>query len=330
MSAPRVPTRLFELAAGYQRSKVLFALLELGVPGLLAGGAQTIDELARRLGVHPLATDRLLHAGVALGLLERDGNGFANAPDTARFLVPGAEHDVSEALCRMDTVSYPLWSDLTRRLREWAPGATSVPSVGAADALAGTRAQHNLSRLTGEALAEAFDFSPHRLLLDLGGGTGAMSIGVCARHEQLRALVVDQAPIAAAAREAVAAAGLADRIETRAGDFLADPLPSGFDVALLANLLSGMGEASTRALLRALYERLPSGGCVILSGWMLDDNRLGPLTAVLFCLEDINWSAPDVERTASRYAAWLADAGFRDLTQNLYAPPTRFLSARKP
>jgi hypothetical protein len=330
MSTARVPARLLEMAAAHQRAKTLFAIVELGVPALLAEAPQTIPELARRLGLHPLAADRLLHAGVALGLLERHGDRFSNAADTATFLVPGLDTDLTAVIRRMNDVSYPLWGDLVRRLREWRPGdSEGEPPSDADQGVAALQAQHNLSRLVGLALAEAHEFEAHRLLLDIGGGTGPMSIGVCERHRHLRAIVMDREPIATAAREAVAASGLADRIRVESGDYLAGPLPEGFDVVLLANVLSVASERSNRDLLRLLHERLPAGGAVLLSGWILDDDRTGPLLPVLFCLEDINWNAPDVERTASRYAGWLEEAGFTDVRQNLYASPTRLIAGRK-
>ncbi|MCA1602373.1 MAG: hypothetical protein LC742_09190 [Acidobacteria bacterium] len=159
--------------------------------------------------------------------------------------------------------------------------------------------------------------------------TGGMSLGVCGRHGQLHSIVLDLPEIVEVAREFVRASGFGDRIEVRAGNFKEDQLPTGFDVALLANLLSVASEETNRELLRRLYERLPDGGAVILSGWILDDNRTGPLIPVLFCLEDINWQAPDVERSAATYEAWLAEAGFVEIMREMYYPPTSMIVGRK-
>src|SRR5947207_1941111 len=79
------------------------------------------------------------------------------------------------------------------------------------------------------------DLSTHRQLLDLGGGTGAMSIALCRSFPALRAIVLDLPPVAAVARESVRESGLTDRIEVREGDLVAEPLPGGCDIVLLAN-----------------------------------------------------------------------------------------------
>ncbi len=323
--------RLLELAASYQRSRTLFTLLALDVPSRLAAGALDGDALARALGLHPLAADRFLRACVALGLLTHEGDRYANTPTATRYLTRASADYLGDYLGRHVATDYALWTDLTDRLRAWRPARTDHADPADDDqGVEAMEAQHALARLVGRSLADAYDFSRHRALLDLGGGTGAMAISACERHPHLRALVVDRGPVVAAAARRAREAGLSARVATLAADFKRDPLPGGFDVALLANLLSVSSEATNRALLARIHEALPPGGAVILSGWILDDGRTSPTLPVLFCLQDILWDAPDVERSASRYAAWLADAGFVDLRRARYCPPTSFLAGRKP
>lgn len=329
-SLPRPPIELLELATGYQRAKTLFALVEFAVPTLLDGRSLPLAEIARTLRIHPVAADRFLNACVALGLLERDGDEFRNTTLAETFLVKGKPPYLGDQFIKYDRSSYPLWADLARRLQEWQPGESDDETPQPTDhGEASMSAQHNLSLLVGHALGKAYDFSLHRRTLDLGGGTGAMSIGICQRHSELRAIIFDLPDITQIARRFVSESGLADRIEVQAGNFKEDALPEGFDVALLANLLSVAGEETNRKLLREIYERLPDGGAIILSGWILDDGRTSPLIPVLFCLEDISWGAPDVERSAATYERWLAEAGFTEIRREMYCPPTSLIVGRK-
>lgn len=327
---PRPPLELFELATGYQRAKILFALVEFGLPTFLARRAVPLAVIARELGVHPIAADRFLNAGVALGLLERVDGEYRNTALAERFLVKGKPAYLGDQFIKYDRASYPLWGNLPGKLRTWRPGATDDQTPHPDDqGQESLRAQHNLALLVGHALGEAYDFSRHRVLLDLGGGTGAMSIGVCGVHENLRAVVFDLPVIAGVAAEYAREAGLAERIQIHPGNFKEGQLPDVFDVALLANLLSVASEETNRALLARIYERLPAGGACLLSGWILDDTRTGPLIPVLFCLEDINWEAPDVERSVSTYKGWLEEAGFVEIEHLPYCPPTSMIIARK-
>jgi hypothetical protein len=102
-------------------------------------------------------------------------------------------------------------------------------------------------------------------------------------------------------------------------------LPGDFDVALLANFLSVAEENDNKKLLADIFKKLPPGGACILSGLIMDDSRLAPQTAVLFCLEDICWNAPDVERSEGGYTEWLREAGFQNIECRTYLEPTRML-----
>jgi 3-hydroxy-5-methyl-1-naphthoate 3-O-methyltransferase len=327
---PRPPAELLDLATGYQRSKTLFALVDLGLPTLLARRSLPLDEIARSLEIHPLAADRFLNACVALGLLERVDDQYRNTAVAERFLVAGKNSYLGDLFARYDRTSYFVWTDLAVRLRHWRPGETDESLPQEADqGQASMRAQHNLARMVGQALAESFDFSRHRTLLDVGGGSGAMALGVCAGHEHMRAVVFDLPAVTPLAREYVREAGLEERVRVEDGDFKSDPLPDGFDVALLANLLSVSSEETNRRLLARVYERLPDGGAVVVSGWVLDEGRVSPIVPVLFCLEDVIWQAPDVERAAPTYERWLSEAGFVDVETSAYCAPWTMIVGRK-
>src|ERR671912_291392 len=88
-SLPRPPLELLDLAIGYQRSKTLFALVEFGLPTLLARRPLTLEEIAREIQLHPVAAARFLNACIALELLERVGGEFRNTVRAERFLVRG-------------------------------------------------------------------------------------------------------------------------------------------------------------------------------------------------------------------------------------------------
>jgi hypothetical protein len=327
---PRPPLELLELANAYQRSKTLFALIEFELPTLLASGSLRLAEIARALDMQELAAESFLNACVALGLLERDGDEYRNSALAEQFLVQGRPSFLGDQFRSYDRTSYPLWGNLVENLRRWRAGMNDDALPPEDDqGEAGMRDRHNLSLMVGHALAQAFDFSRFSRMLDVGGGTGAMSLSICALHSKLRSLVFDLPPVARLAREYTAASELSERIEVTAGNFKLDELPPDFDVALLANLLSVASEATNRRLFKRIYERLPVGGAIILSGYVLDDDRTSPLIPVLFCLQDINWQAPDIERDARTYRGWLEDAGFVEIEHQRYCPPTSMLVGRK-
>lgn len=328
-NAPQL-IELLNLATGFQRSKTLFLLIEFGLPSILSHHSLELEEIAGTLAMHERAADSFLTACVALGLVQKADAKYQNSPLAEQFLVKGRSSYLGDEFTRYDKTSYPKWMDLAQKLRQWQPGATddALPPKPDQGPL-GILARHNLSLLVGRDLADAYDFSIHRTLLDLGGGTGAMSFSICERHPQIRSIIFDLPGIADVASQMISERGIAERVEVVAGNFKTDELPAGFDVALLANLLSVASEETNRKLLQRIYDLLPVDGAVILSGYILDDEVASPLIPVLFCLQDISWLAPDVERDSATYSSWLTDAGFVEIERRMFCHPTSMIVGRK-
>lgn len=324
------PNELLELAIGYQKSQVLFSFVELEIPKLLHKENLTAKQLAENLSIDALAMERFLNACVVVNLLIKEKETYKNTALAEYFLVKGNEFYLGGQIKRYKNRSYPLWENLTEKLKTWKYGESNSETPEDEDQGADSMAeQHNLALLHGYALAKAFDFSNYKKVLDLGGGTGAMSIGLCESYENLKATVFDLPENVEKAGEFISKSSLQNRIETVGGDLTKDDLPDDFDVALLANLVSVFDEETNKKLLADIYKKLPDGGACIISGWILDENRLAPEISVLFCLEDVSWNSPDVERSFGVYKSWLEAAGFKRIKYKTYLEPTRLICAFK-
>lgn len=324
------PAELLEIAVGYQKSQTLFTFAELEIADLLSKKALTAAQLAKKLKIHPLATERFLNACVAINLLRKDGDAYANSEMSENFLVKKGAQFLGGQMKRYQNRSYPQWQDLTKHLRNWEYGASGGENPESEDQGAEAMTeQHNLALLHGYALAESFDFSKFTHVLDVGGGTGAMSIALCEKLPHLQATVFDLPENVEQAEKMIRRAKLQKRIKCVGGDLTKDELPEGFDVALLANLLAVFDADTNKELFKRIHDKLPNGGACLVSGWILDESRTSPDISVLFCLEDICWNAPDVERNFPTYRDWLKDAGFKDIKAKTYYEPTKLISAFK-
>lgn len=147
----------------------------------------------------------------------------------------------------------------------------------------------------------------------MGGGSGAVSIALCRRFPELRAVVVDQAPVVARAAEHVERAGLPGRIATHAANLFVDPLPEGCDAAVVANVLHDFSPDRCREILARVAAALPRGGRVLVLEIVPDEERRGPPLAVAFAVAMVVNTAGGDAHTVSQYRAWLAEAGFVDV-----------------
>ncbi len=325
MSKTESPAEILEIAAAFQKSQTLFTLVELEIPKLLQNEKLNAADAARRLKIHPLAMERFLNACASIGLLVRENDLFSNTKLSENFLVSGEDFFLGGQLKRYQKRSAPQWEDLTEHLRNWKYGEAEAQPEDEDQGAQAMAEQHNLALLHGNALAESFDFLNYKKLLDLGGGTGASSIALCQKYPKLDSIVFDLPDNTKIAKDFIEKSGLIERIETIGGDFKKDDLPGNFDAVLLANFMAVADADENKTLLKKIYEQLPVGGVCLLSGWIIDNSHLAPQISVLFCLEDICWNAPDVERDEAVYTDWLAQAGFQDIICETYLEPTKML-----
>ena len=191
---------------------------------------------------------------------------------------------------------------------------------------------HSLSTFTARALGEAVDLSDYERLLDVGGGSGAYDIELCKRYPHLRATVLDLPFVAEIAAGNIAEAGLSDRIQTVGADFLADPaLPGDHDVILLSMILHDWNEEHDREILRKCYDALPSGGGIVVSELLVNDEKTGPAPAALMSLNMLGETEVRNYRPAE-YSSWLEDTGFTETRTVWFDAPgaNGAVIARKP
>ncbi|WP_433529979.1 methyltransferase [Micromonospora sp. CA-263727] len=324
------PTPLMQLVTGYWAFKTLAAAVDLDLFGRLAGGrVVTRPEAEKEFGLPERPADLLLAACASLGLLERAGEGYRNTALAEEFLVPGRPHYFGGQVRYCDERTYLPWHRIGEALRTdrpltWDPDTQESMFTTADPVMLALfwEAMYSTSSFTARALGEAYDFGAHRRLLDVGGGAGAFPIELCRLYPELRATVFDLPHVATKAEEKIAAVGLTDRIATASGNFLTDPaLPAGHDVILLSMILHDWDETQNRAILARCHAALPSGGAIVISELLLNDERTGPPAAALMGMNMLLETEGGKNYSAAEYATWLADTGFTDVRAITFDAP---------
>jgi hypothetical protein len=310
---------LMALSTGFWAFKTLAAAHELDLFSRLAGGSgATAGEFAQTLDLHPRPAEMLLTGCAALGLLEKTDGRYRNTPLSEAYLVRGKPYYFGGFVEMADKRLYEGWGKLTEALRTnrpttWDPAVQSSPFDGEDPTMLATfwEAMHSLSTMTARKLGEAVDLRHFHRLLDIGGGSGAYDIELCKQYGALRATVFELPHVAAIAAGKIANAGLAGRIETEGGSFF-ERLPKDHDVHLLSMIMHDWDETKDRALLRRSFEALPSGGAVVISELLVNDEKTGPAPAALMSLNMLI-ETEGRNYTPAEYSAWLEEAGFRHI-----------------
>ncbi len=318
MTAQPDPASVLEYIEAFRRSKTMFVAVRLGIFDQLADQAQSACELAVKLRLNASALERLLDACVALHLLEHDGNNYANQPIASRYLVSASPDTLAGYIVYSDQSLYELWSRLGDAVREGSNRWTQTfggrnalfdhyfrDEVSTASFLGG---MHGFGQISSSKVVRAFDLANFRHLADLGGATGHLAIAACEAYPNLRATVVDLAPVVPFARKHIARSSASERIDTAVLDFFADPLPAA-DLYSLGRILHDWGADRIESLLAKIFAALPAQGALLIVEKLLDEDRSGPLPALM---QDLNMlvCTDGKERTFSEYETLLRAAGF--------------------
>jgi SAM-dependent methyltransferase len=317
------------IAYGFMASKVLFAALNLDLFSLLSPG-KTLEELTGETGIAKNRLVTLLTACVALGIVVKSGDRYANAPASEAYLVRGAPRYFGDYFrFQVDRQIYPMWMRLDGALRGERTGAYDVLDQEEAGHF--TRAQHAGSSGPARVLAEMVDLGACRTLLDVGAGSGAFSIALCQRHPSLSATLIDFPHTLEVARRFVVEAGLERRVGYVVGNALAVRWPGRQDAVLMSYLLSAVAEKAVAALIEQAASVLAPGGSLIVHDFMVDDDRQGPLQAALWSVTSLHFDPDAVSLTPEWLAGLVRQAGLTALPARDVIPGiTRLLLARKP
>ena len=312
------PTPVTNLIEAFRWSKTMFTAASLGIYDLLPATARS---LAQSLGLNADALERLLDGNVGLGLLERRGEAYYNQPVADTYLRKDSPHSLIGYVLYSDRALYPMWAHLDDAIREgtarWqqtfgVPGAIFDHFFRTEDDMRTfIMGMHGFGVLSSPEVVRAFDLSRFRRLVDLGGATGHLTIAACEAYPQLHGTVFDLAKVIPVAQEMVGQSAVAGRITCVAGDFFEGELPDA-DLYALGRILHDWSEPKIERLLRRIYDRLPKGGALLVAERILNEEKSGPLNALMQSLGMLVCTEGK-ERTLDEYRALAMDAGFNQV-----------------
>ena len=302
------PESIRKVATGFQASRVLLTAIELRIFTVIGGDALTSADVAARVAGDPRATDRLLNALCAIGLLwKRDGR-FRNTAASARFLVDTSPDYV--AGLGHTAGLWRTWSGLTEAVRSGKP--TPRPAIndrGDVWLEPFIAAMHYRAAQQAPKVAELLGLEGARRVLDVGGGSGAFAMAMARIQPGLSAVVFDLPAVVPLTTKYIADAGLASRVATVAGDYLEDPLPEGFDLVLLSAVVHSNAPAENAALLRSCAAALNPGGRVALLDWVMEEDRVTPLQGAFFAINMLVGTELGDTFTETEIRGWMTGAG---------------------
>ena len=121
MNPPLTPEKILQTGLAFWPAKTLLSAIEIGRVHRAGARAGAFDALVGRLGLHPRSARDFLDTLVALGFLTRDGDRYANTPETDLFLDRQKPSYIGGILEMANHRLYPFWGHLTEALRTGQP-----------------------------------------------------------------------------------------------------------------------------------------------------------------------------------------------------------------
>jgi acetylserotonin N-methyltransferase len=309
------------LLTAFRHSKVLFAAVELGLFDSIDSEGAAASELANRLKCDPSSLTRLLDACVGLKLLMRREDRYHLTNEARVYLCQQSDANLIGYIRYSNRVAWKLWEHLEDAVREgshrwqqaygWdGPIFSHFFKTDAAlrEFLLG---MHGFGVMSSPTVVRAVDLRPFTHFVDLGGGSGHLAVAACEAYPQLQATVFDLPEAIPFAKEMLDRTPVKDRINTIAGDFFTDPLPSA-DLYGLGRIVHDWSEPKIDRLLRRIYQVLPPRGGLLIAEKQINPDRSGPDWAQM---QDLNMlcCTEGRERALAEYESLLRGIGFTEI-----------------
>lgn len=317
---------ILQIIGQLTQTRSLALVVEFGIADRIQATAVTAADLARELDLNPDALYRVLRMLAAQGIFREDDDGRFHATPMSQVLTRDAEDSLASLLrLPWQDLIWTMYLEMPHTLKTGQPAFDRAHGMAFFDYLAAhpeANAQFDaaMALISGPedaCVAEAFDFSRFRRVVDVGGGRGGLLAAILNRHASLEAVLFDQAQVLEA--PAYLSDDLRQRVELVPGDFF-ESVPAGADACLLKRILHDWDDDECVALLTRCREALaPDGRVLIMEGVMKPGNEPDPNKA-----QDVGMMllTRGRERTEAEYADLLVRAGLKLTAVHPVDPPS--------
>jgi O-methyltransferase domain/Dimerisation domain len=308
---------MMEMIIGAWRAQGIAVAAELKVADALANGPLTGAELARRVGADPDALGRLMRALVSDGIFTRRGDGrFAlNAlGETLRSDAPMSMAGMARFVGHPNYREH--WSGLLDAVKT---GEAVPPKLRGMSVWDYTAQQPDFAAVFNEAMTSvsgfavdpvvaAYDFTPYRTIIDVGGGHGRLVAAIIAATPGTSGVLYDLPQVVEGAPELLKRYGVPNRVRVESGSFF-DGVPEGGDAYVMKNVIHDWPDAEAVAILKNVRKAAKPGTTLLLVEFVIPDHDrefIGKWVDLEMLVQ-----VAARERTAEDYRKLYAQAGFQ-------------------
>lgn len=265
--------QLATMSRWYVVSRAIHTVAKIGLANHMSLTPISITVLAKNTHTRPELLDRLLQFLTSYGLFNfyaPDSYALTNLSMPLRDDDP---HSIKDVLCMVDEYWWQAFSSLDKSLQEDIPAFSRQHGDDFFSFLSKNpdkqenfdRGMAKLSTFDDEAIANAYDFSTCRSVVDLGGGRGGLARAISKHFPQVAITLFDT--------EAVIAQLKADdfppNISLHAGNFLAQ-IPVA-DAYLFKGVLHDFSDSLMSQILRNCHKQMSASAKLLIAEQILPE-----------------------------------------------------------
>jgi len=299
---------LRELANAFRESRVLLSAVELKIFTLLDKHMMTSQELAQKIEADSRATDRLMNALCAMGILKKVHEKFYNTDLSSKYLVEG-KPDFMGNLYHTNNLWYT-WSYLTESILKGTSFKGDQNKKDKDDWVAAfIEAMHYRGVHQGKILSMMIDLTNVNTMLDVGGGSAAFSIEIVKKNSSVKATVLDLPHVIPLTKKYVEEAHLSANFYFIEGDYLTKDFSGPYDLILLSAIVHINSFEQNKMLIQKCADALNKNGMIIINDFVMNEDRTQPSYGALFSLNMLVGTANGDTYTENEMKEWFEAGG---------------------
>ncbi len=272
----------------------------------------TAEKLAETTGYHVRNLTLLLNALTATQYISKQGDAYQSRPETDYYLIPESEMYLGEHIL--------YWRDMTNLenltgLVKNGPSEITFSDQNGSDFFdfrsmgQGARNSMYIGRVQKfiGMVKQLFHENDTFSILDLGGGSGILSIELARNFKNAKAIVFDQSFVTEMTGRTIEEYGVSDQVQKQDGNFVTDDFGSGYDLIIASGIMDFVGDLA--AMTKRLYHALNDNGILYVSTHGINESFTGPAQFVLGWLSS-HLNGLDILKPDPVIRQAFADAGF--------------------
>ena len=300
------------LANSFRESRVLLTAIELKIFTELSTHMMTSEEIAKKINTDSRATNRLMNALCAMGILRKVHEKFYNSELSSKYLVEG-KPDFMGNLYHTNNL-WDNWSSLTESVIKGSSIVKDAKKSEKDDWVESfIGAMHYRGVHQGKILAMMIDISNVKTMLDVGGGSAAFAMEIVKKNSAIKAFVLDLPYVIPLTKRYVSEAGLSDKFNFIEGDYLTKDFEGDYDLILLSAIVHINNYEQNKMLIKKCADTLNKNGMIVISDFIMNDNRTEPYQGTVFSLNMLVGTANGDTYTESEIREWFKSAGLLNI-----------------